>query len=413
MSTERAVLAAVILQEKEDMANLQECRALCAADGYTVVRTVTQRSRTMDPHTAFRSGKLAELKEACEICQADQIIFAMELSQEMAERIGTYCGVEVTDRTSLILDIFSRRARTKEARLQIALASMNYAMSREKRSVRENSGHASGSFRSRGGGEIENRQMRRYYRSRRAAMEKEIASLRRQKGADEKRRSKTLYKCAAIVGYTNAGKSSFLNAMMDLCASSAARSLCEDALFVTLDTSTRRLSWKGQTFFLYDTVGFVNHLPQALLDAFDSTLRAAADADLLVHVIDLSDPDWMNKADACRNTLVRIGAGEIPELVLYNKTDRYTGPLPRGICISCKDRIGIEQAADALTDALYGGEDEDDFLVPYDKMELFHAWYEVLRLTVTEEREDGMAVHAEGSRSYLEAFRHQLEGEEK
>ena len=404
------ILAGVSLKEERSAfaAAMKECRELILACGMHVVREVTQQSISMDPHTAFRSGKLTELADAIRESQADGIVFLNALRVQTAQRIADVCGVDVIDRTAVILRIFSLRARSKQAKLQTEMARLQYDLPRILSANTEESEHSRSSFNNRGAGEMRSAVIERKYAKRIAALRKELDAISVQKGQDERRRSKTMMKRAAFVGYTNAGKSSLLNACVKRFQSAGSFAFEEDMLFATLDTSVRKITYDKMSFFLYDTVGFVSDLPHELVDAFQSTLDAAVDADLLIHVVDLSDPDHEHKMQVTMDTLRTIHADKIPLLRVFNKCDLLTDGerTESGVLTSCLTGEGIEEMTQKILDLLYPKEDEGIFEIPYDKLGDFQKYAVVLRTKVLDHTDRGMVVQMAGERRYLDIFRH-------
>lgn len=405
MNAKRVLLCGVYPPEEKHafLAKEKETEALCRACHREVIASFHQASRHPDPHTVFRSGRLEEVKAACTELAIDEIVFLQEIPHGAANRIGAYCGVKVIDRTALILTIFAQNARTKEARIQTEMAWLLYTSAHTGR-IQDEKGHASGAFYSRGSGESAVALKKRESRRRYAALKEQLDLMQNQKGQDERRRAKTLLKKAAIVGYTNAGKSSFMNALIAQ-GSQGHLTRSEDALFVTLDTTVRKIAWHHYAFYLYDTVGFVSDLPEELLDAFETTLQAARAADVLLHIIDISDPAWKDKEEAVTETLQRIGADGIPVIRLFSKADLpHEAVSEEGILISVKDGTGMEKAGQKIAEALYGGSERKQVLLPYDKMDLAAAYQEVLDIQPVVDTEEGRLLEMRGQKQYLEVF---------
>ena len=405
----KAILAGISLKNNtgEFEEQMRETASLCHAAGLEVIDTITQLSRSLDPDTAFRSGKLQELAVLCKETDPDLIVFHNGLRIQMQQRIHEACGVNVIDRTSLILDIFASRARSKQAKLQVELARLQYDLPRVLHSQADESGHErGGSAYNRGAGEMRSALVERRYASRIAALKKELASIDRQIMADERRRTKTMMRRAALVGYTNAGKSSLLNALMDRSESSGKSVMEEDMLFATLDTSVRRIRRNGRSMLIYDTVGFVSDLPHTLIDAFHSTLNSARQADLLIHVIDVSDESWPLKAEITEQTLAEIGAGDIPVLRVYNKTDLCRErPDVSGCAVSCRTKEGIDDLLQEITRRLYPAEETVLCRIPYDKISMTDAYRSVLAVEMLQADEESMIIRITGPKRYCDAFR--------
>lgn len=402
------ILAGVNLNKEKGSfeSKIEETISLCEAAGYEVTSTIVQQSNSEDVKTVFRSGKLKELKNLVEMTNADLVIFYNDLRVQQAERIAAICGVEVIDRQALILNIFSLRARSSEAKLQVELARLQYDLPRAIHASRENEeGHLQGgSSRTRGAGEMRSSLIARKYSSRMAKIKKELQKVEIQQNQDERRRTKTLYKRVALVGYTNAGKSSLMNVFLNTTSAKGKQVYSEDMLFATLDTSVREIHTNGYSFFLYDTVGFVSDLPHTLIDAFKTTLTAARDADLLLHVIDCSDPNYNEKYTIAEETLKEIGANEIPLLRIYNKVDACENR-PEGHCISCFTKEGIDELKKKIVSMLYPNEKEMKIKLPYARIAMADLYRKVLYMEEVAYEEDGIMYQIHGPKAYVDAFR--------
>ncbi len=401
----KTVLAGIRLKETESefLEKLEETKALCYACGLEVVAVVTQKSDSLHPHTAFRKGKIEELTQVVETNEAKLVVFQNALPIIAASTLSEMCQARVIDRTSLILDIFSLHARSRQAKLQTEMARLQYDMPRAV--VRdESSGHSrGGSAMNRGAGEMRSHLIERKYAARIQDLKKELEKIEVQKNSDEHRRQKTLLKRAALIGYTNAGKSSFMNAVLSSTGAAGKEVYTEDMLFATLDTSVRIIKASHREFFLYDTVGFVSDLPHTLIDAFQSTLDACKDADLLVHIIDVSQPDWEKKAQITEHTLHEIHADDIPVLRVYNKIDLCEEKAEHGI--SCKTGEGIDDVLHTIVDRLYPVEQTERILLPYSQLSRLQEYRSVLLVNEIEHREDGIVMELSGPKLYVEPFR--------
>lgn len=403
-----AVLAGIC--EKDEASRfsgaMKECEALCEACGIQTVSIITQNSRSADPSTAFRSGKLAELAETVMETHADLIVFYNALSVKTAQRISEICGVPVIDRTSLILDIFSQRARTKQARLQTEMARLQYDLPRVLNSDNSSGHERGGSAYNRGAGEMRSAVIQRRYRERITELKKELKRIEIQHTQDEARRSKTLYRRAAMVGYTNAGKSSLMNALLRVSGGAGTEVMEKDMLFATLDTSVRMIRIRQKGYLFYDTVGFVSDLPHMLVEAFQSTLDAAREADLLLHVIDASDPDWQSKAAITDDTLKDIGADTIPVLRVFTKTDLISkDQYPDGLCISSFTGEGIEQLSERISTLLYPDEISVHCRIPYAQSGLIDRYRLICTIDILDQDEEGYTAHVSGPVYAADAFR--------
>lgn len=400
------ILAGVCLNEDRNRfaSKMEECRQLCIACGYETVAEIVQNSMSMDQNTAFRSGKMEELVRLVEETQADGIVFCNTLSVSASSRIAEMTGVSVVDRTALILDIFSSRARTRQAKLQTEMARLQYALPAVSNVKGESERSRGGSVNNRGAGEMRSALIARKYRSRISELKKELANIETRRHEDERRRSKTLLKRVALVGYTNAGKSSLMNMILERYGGNGSRVMSEDMLFATLDTSVRLVQYKQYAFLLYDTVGFVSDMPEPLLDAFYSTLSIAKEADLLINVID-GHESYEEKTEVTEETLRKIGAQDIPVLRVYNKMDLCEHPeMIAGHQISCRTGEGLDSFMDEIISHLYCKEEECQVFLPYDKMSMFNEYRKVCSIEILEHEEEGILLKVAGEKTYLQAF---------
>jgi len=393
---ERVVLVGVWTEgtAAQSEASLEELARLAETAGSTVLEGVVQRRNRPDPATYVGSGKVRELFDIVASTGADTVICDGELSPGQLRQLEEKLKVKVIDRTALILDIFAQHARSKEGKAQVELAQLQYLIPRLRGWGAALSRQAGGRAGSNGGvglrgpGETKLETDRRRISKRVAKLRREIAAMDTIRETKRGRRVANAVPSVAIVGYTNAGKSSLLNAVTD------AGVLVEDALFATLDPTTRRaVTPDGRAYTLTDTVGFVRHLPHQLVDAFRSTLDEAADADLLLHVVDGSDPAPEEQVQAVREVLAEIGSKRAealpPELIVINKSDasdevslaRLRHLLPEAHVVSAHTRQGVPELVATLSERLPRPDTVVDVLVPYARGELVaraHADGEVL-----------------------------------
>lgn len=321
---ERAILVGVELPSTEWPVeeSLDELAQLAASAGTTSVERVIQRLSRPHPGTLLGSGKIQEIAALVRYHNCDAVIFDLELTPGQHRNVERELEVQVLDRTALILIIFGQRARTKEGRLQVELAQIEYDLPRLARQWSHLS-RQKGSVQQRGEGEKQIEVDRRLLRSQKERLQEDIEQLRVQRQLHRERRKTHGAPVVALVGYTNAGKSTLLNRL------AAAHSLAEDKLFATLDPMTRRVKLAGsQEILLTDTVGFVQHLPTTLVAAFRATLEEVTEADLLIHVVDASSPAVHHQIEAVEQVLEEIGAGSRPMVVAFNKVDKLARNLP-------------------------------------------------------------------------------------
>ena len=411
----KVLLAGVCIKgtQSQFQEKMNECASLVEACGMEVVDTIVQRSNSIDTRFAFRSGKIEELRKLVAYYGVELVVFYNSLTVQVAERISAACECEVIDRTALILDIFSRRARSKQAKLQTEMARLQYDLPRILNSDNDTERERGGAVNNRGAGEMRSAIIARKYQKRIQDLKEELQKIEIRRTQDERRRSKTMIRRVAIVGYTNAGKSSLMNRLLKVTNGEGSSVYEKDMLFATLDTSVRNIAYQGKKFLLYDTVGFVSDLPHSLVEAFKSTLSSAKEADLLIHVVDASETDYEKKIAVTEHTLQQIGAQDIPTLRVYNKVDLVKDvSLLSGICISCKNETNIEKVLDKVIEMLYPQEESMICYLPYDKMNLFDEYKPVLHIEMLRCDESGMVLSLKGPHRYMQELkRYQLEGE--
>jgi GTPase len=366
----------VDLDEAE--ASLAELALLADTAGADPVATEMQRRDTPDPATFIGKGKAEELRELVEMLDIDVVIFDDELSPAQQRNLEKLFKVDVVDRVALILDIFAQHAHSQAGMLQVELAQLRYRLPRLRGRGVEMSQQGAG-IGTRGPGETQLEVDRRRILRRIAKLERDLTGVARVRDTQRKARRRNEYPLVALVGYTNAGKSTLLNRL------TGAGVLVEDRLFSTLDATVRRLALPGgETVLLSDTVGFVRKLPHQLVESFRSTLEEVVDADLLVHVVDASSPDPERPIEAVRSVLRPLGAGDIPELLVANKLD-----------VADPDTLVALKALGAVPISATTGEGVDAFLETL--TERLRALNAVVELSVPYERGDILAaLHREG-----------------
>ena len=398
---ERAVLAGLAAQsmdehERSTDISMEELAALVETAGGETVAMLLQNRPTPDPRSFLGDGKVRELKELIEANDCDLAVFDNELSPSQMRVLGEELGVKVLDRSGLILDIFAQRAQTREGQLQVELAQYKYLLPRLTgmwtHLVRQTAAGGSSPIGTRGPGETQLETDRRHIRRRIQKLEEELAAVRKVRGTQRRRREKNAMPVVALVGYTNAGKSTLLNRLTgsDIPAN--------DRLFDTLDPTTRRLRIDASTeVLLSDTVGFIRKLPTHLIEAFKATLEELSYADVLLHVIDIANPEWEEQVRVVDELIRQLGAGSTPCLRVFNKCDAYFGILPHGedvVCISAKSGEGADQLVRKLSELLDRGKRHLSLELPYAAAGLLDQLQREAAVLSTEYTEEGIRVEA-------------------
>ncbi|MCR5460048.1 MAG: GTPase HflX [Acetatifactor sp.] len=374
----RIILVGLNLGEREEDfdRSMKELKSLAEACGKQTVGIITQNAETVNQAFYVGTGKVREIKELADLQDAGEVVFDDALSPSQMRNLGKELDLPVIDRTNLILDIFALRAKSKEAKLQVESARLQYMLPRliGMREQLGRQGGASGSLSNKGAGETKLELDRRRIMHRISELRKELAEIEGNRETMRKRRDDSHLPQVALVGYTNAGKSTIMNRMISLYGAKKEKTVLEqNMLFATLDVTVRSMEFPDhKSFLLTDTVGFIHKLPTDLVKAFRSTLDEVKYADLLLHVVDDSDENHKKQMEVTQNTLREIGAGSIPQIVVYNKADLLNmEDLPRvqdgKIFMAAAPGIGIEDLAEMIREQLYAGNVDAEFLFPYDK----------------------------------------------
>ena len=394
---ERIVLVGVIFPDTSAEAldrELDELALLVDTAGADVEARVIQRRDRPDPATFLGSGKVQELKEICLAVDADTVVFDHNLSPAQQRNLEKLLGRTAIDRTAVILDIFAQNARSPEGKAQVELALLRYRLPRLRRAGGSLSQQAGG-IGTRGPGETQLEVDRRRLVSRMHKLERELKEVERTRELQRHSRQRGRHREATLVGYTNAGKSTTLNALTD------AGVPAENRLFVTLDPRTRQHQLPGgETVLITDTVGFISKLPHELVRAFQSTLDSVRFADLLVHVVDGSSDQAEEQIDAVRDVLAQIGAGEVPELVVFNKADvnpRWTRELvlrhEGSLAISALSGEGVEELVATIGDRLRSGDRIVALKIPASRGDLIAAAHREGDVVAKENLDDHVVLH--------------------
>ena len=360
----RAILIGADTGEYDAESSMDELSELAKTAGAEELARVLQKREAYEPATVIGEGKLAEVKELCGSLGAELLIFDCELTASQIRNVEDETDVRVIDRTMLILDIFAGRAVSREGKLQVELAQLKSRLPRLM-GIGASLSRLGGGIGTRGPGETQLETDRRHIRRRIDKLSAELKELEERRGYARDRRKKDSVQVGAIVGYTNAGKSTLLNLL------TGADVLAEDKLFATLDPTSRAIELPdGRSLLLVDTVGLIRRLPHHLVEAFKSTLEEAACADIIIHVCDVSDPEAAEKADVTLKTLADLGAAEIPVVTVLNKCDLLTENIPEDdstVKISAKKAQGIDRLLQVVAANLPETAKRMKLLLPYDK----------------------------------------------
>jgi GTP-binding protein HflX len=386
--TERVFLIALELKSGagwQQRDSLEELAELAATAGGDLIGTGTQKLEAPVAGTFIGSGKAEEFADFCRKNDVDTVVFDDELSPAQSRNLERIFGCKVLDRTALILDIFAQRARTREGKLQVELAQLQHLLPRLTRFW----GHLSrqsGGIGMRGGeGESQLESDRRRVQERIDRISDDLQAVRRHRATQRNGRQRNLWPLASIVGYTNAGKSTLLNAL------TGSAVLAEDKLFATLDPTTRRLRLPtNQNVFLTDTVGFIRKLPHGLVEAFKATLEEVVQAELLLHVVDVSHPNARDQIVAVNSVLSEIGAEGKPTIMVFNKIDQFNGngllgnylhQYPNAVAVSARTGVGITQLIEELGTQLRPIRDFVELHVPHGDSAVIARLHEVAQVT--------------------------------
>lgn len=405
---EKVILVGLDLDDGRDFEHsMEELEELTQACEMEVVGITTQRMPAVNKAFYIGTGKVEQVRQLAEESGAVLVIFDNALSPMQLRNLHRELGMAVMDRTTLILEIFSKRARTREAKLQVETASLQYMLPRlvGLHAALSRQGGGSGALSNKGAGEKKLELDRRHIEARLTTLRRELAQVEKDRETQRKQRLKSTLPLVSLVGYTNAGKSSVMNALVEYYMGNEDKKVLEkDMLFATLETTVRKMEGEGgKNFLLSDTVGFIDALPHNLVKAFRSTLEEVKNADLLLHVVDYADIHYREHMEVTKKTLEELGAGQIPVICIFNKMDLkqmeqpemiYPAVVGKQIFMAAGKRIGIKELITLIEETLFGKRKEYELLLPYDAGNVFSRLKEQTEISVYEYRENGIYLKA-------------------
>ncbi|MFF2019568.1 GTPase HflX [Paenibacillus sp. NPDC058177] len=408
-----AIIVGVQLQQDHNFAySMEELRNLAAACNIEVIGELSQKTSRINPSHYLGTGKIEELKALMEAAGTELVIFNDELSPSQIRNLESTLDRQVIDRTILILNIFAERAKTKEAQLQVEVAQLQYMLPRLS-GLRESLGRQGGGagMKNKGTGETKLELDRRRIEERISALQTELTQQVSRRQIQRKQRHKNEVPVVCLVGYTNTGKSSLMNAMVETYHPGSNKQVfAKDMLFATLETSVRSIDLPDhKTFLLTDTVGFVSQLPHHLVKAFRSTLEEVTEADLLIHVVDIADSQHKQHMAVTEETLKALGADGIPVLYAYNKADLtdLSYPLVEGdnLYLSVKQNKGIPELTQLIRDHVFNDYMQCEILVPFDQGRLVSYFNENAHVQSVSYEENGTRMTLECKIADFEKYR--------
>lgn len=412
---EKAVIVGV--HEQKDLHfeyAMEELKNLAEAIDVEVVGEVSQNLERKNPSTYIGKGKIDEIRDIYEDAEANLLIFNDELSPSQLRNLERELECKIIDRTMLILDIFARRARNREAQMQVELAQLQYTLPRLvglRASLSRQGGGTGGGLQNKGAGETKLELDRRKIEDQIAKLRRELEHVSDQRETQRKQRVRSGIPVVSIVGYTNAGKSTLMNRLLQYTDVDESKEVSEkDMLFATLETAVRKIKLSDKKeFILTDTVGFVSKLPHHLVQAFRSTLEEAKNADLLLHVVDVSDEEHGHMMDVTNETLEDIGVKSIPTINIYNKSDLAEISYPRikdqSIWMSAGENKGITELLTLIQQNLFRQYVTCKLMIPYDRGEIVAHLNENASIKDTEYEEEGTVMTVEMPQSECERLK--------
>ncbi|SDW67207.1 GTPase HflX [Paenibacillus sp. PDC88] len=413
---DKAVIVGLQMNSQEDFEHsMEELGNLANACDIEVAAVLTQKAERIHPAHYIGSGKIEELSNLLKMLETNIVIFNDELSPSQVRNLEKKLDAAVLDRTTLILNIFAERARSRESQLQVELARLQYVLPRLS-GISSSSGRQRGGVgtKNRGSGETKLELSQRRIEEKITELNRELELLVSQRQTQRRRRQKTEMPVVSLVGYTNTGKSSLMNAMLDRYdAANEKAVLAKDMLFATLQTSVRQISLPDRKrFLLTDTVGFVSKLPHHLVKAFRSTLEEVLESDLLLHVVDASNPDAEQLIEVTNQTLKELGADKIPVVYVYNKIDLSSELMNEiqvrkpAVFVSAKTGQGLDQLEAAIKQQLFGHYERVALNIPYDQGHLLSYFHEHANVETIHYEEDGTKLTIEASPVEVKKWSH-------
>ena len=415
--TKKAIIVGIKINNQKDFDYMMdELENLVYANNITVSERLVQNLDKIHAGHYLGSGKIEELKKIIAETNVDMVIFNDELSPYQIRNLEEFLDIEVIDRTQLILDIFYKRAKTKEAKLQVEIARLQYELPRMRTSRDEKLDQQSGASgtSNRGAGETKLEINYRTIKHRIQLLNKELENVIKERDIQRKQRKKNQISVVSLVGYTNAGKSTIMNKFVNKFNKGESKEVFEkDMLFATLETSVRNITLPDRKkFLLTDTVGFVSNLPHHLIKAFRSTLEEVREADLLIHVVDYSSIHYKNMMQTTDSTLAEVGVKDIPVIYVYNKADLTEKEIPAddgdSIYISAKNDIGLDLLLEKIYDKIFQDYEKAVFLIPYNKGEIVSYFNENASVLDIKHEENGTKITAECRKSDFEKYKNYI-----
>ena len=415
--TKKAIIVGIKINNQKDFDYMMdELENLVYANNITVSERLVQNLDKIHAGHYLGSGKIEELKKIIAETNVDMVIFNDELSPYQIRNLEEFLDIEVIDRTQLILDIFYKRAKTKEAKLQVEIARLQYELPRMRTSRDEKLDQQSGASgtANRGAGETKLEINYRTIKHRIQLLNKELENVIKERDIQRKQRKKNQISVVSLVGYTNAGKSTIMNKFVNKFNKGESKEVFEkDMLFATLETSVRNITLPDRKkFLLTDTVGFVSNLPHHLIKAFRSTLEEVREADLLIHVVDYSSIHYKNMMQTTDSTLAEVGVKDIPVIYVYNKADLTEKEIPAddgdSIYISAKNDIGLDLLLEKIYEKIFQDYEKAVFLIPYNKGDIVSHFNENASVLDIKHEENGTKITAECRKSDIEKYKNYI-----